>query len=148
MGTASGEQMLDQLQSTFDFHQKAIALRQQRHEIIASNIANADTPHYKARDIDFASELKQAVERGRDASFPGLNLSRTSVRHIKGQGDPLPALDDSLLYRIPSQPSLDGNTVEMDQERTAFADNAMRYQIGVNLIGRRVQGLKEAMQPE
>ena len=140
--------MLDQLQAAFDFHQKAVALRQQRHEIIASNIANADTPHYKARDIDFSSQLEQAVERGRKADFPGLELARTSSRHIQGRGEPLPTVDDSLLYRIPSQPSLDGNTVEMDQERTVFADNAMRYQIGVTLISRRVQGLKEAMQPE
>lgn len=140
--------MLDQLQSAFDFHQKAVALRQQRHEILSSNIANADTPHYKARDIDFASQLKQAVERGRQADFPGLPLARTAARHIEGQGKPLPTFDDALLYRIPSQPSLDGNTVEMDQERTAFADNALRYQIGVTLVSRRVQGLKEAMQPE
>jgi flagellar basal-body rod protein FlgB len=138
--------MIDQLQAAFDYHQKAVALRQQRHEILASNIANVDTPHYKARDIDFASELKQAVERGKAAN-EGLSLTRTAPRHIPGQAQPL-ADTSGPLYRIPAQPSLDGNTVEMDQERTAFLDNALRYRIGVTLISRRVQGLKEAMQSE
>jgi flagellar basal-body rod protein FlgB len=140
--------MIDQLAAAFDYQQKVVALHQERHEILASNIANADTPNYKARDIDFASELKKAVEGERRTSTEGLALERTSVRHIAGQAEPLSSLDDNLMYRIPAQPSLDANTVEMDQERTQFLDNAMRYRIGLTLVNRRIQGLKEAMQPE
>jgi flagellar basal-body rod protein FlgB len=141
--------MIDQLATAFDFQQKVVGLHQERHEILASNIANADTPHYKARDIDFASELKKALEGDRGPPTEGLSLVRTSVRHIEGQAEPLtPALDERLLYRIPAQPSLDGNTVEMEQERTQFLDNALRYRIGLTMVNKRIQGLKEAMQPE
>lgn len=145
--------MIDQLAAAFNFGQQAVALRQERHEVLASNIANADTPNYKARDIDFASQLEQAVEQGRragDQEQQGLALARTSIRHIEGQGPPLTGFlqDDALLYRMPAQPSLDSNTVEMEQERMQFIDNALRYQTSLTLVARRVQGLKGAMQPE
>jgi len=140
--------MIDQLAAAFNFGQQAVALRQERHEVLASNIANADTPNYKARDIDFASQLRQAVEQGRSAT-QGLALARTSARHLAGQAPPLPSpAEDALLYRVPAQPSLDGNTVEMEQERMQFLDNAVRYETGLMLVNRRVQGLKGAMQPE
>lgn len=141
--------MIDQLAAAFNFGQQAVALRQERHEVLASNIANADTPHYKARDIDFASQLRKAVEQGRSAQ-QGLALTRTSLRHIEGQAEPpsISSASEGLLYRIPAQPSLDGNTVEMDQERMQFLDNAVRYETGLTLVNRRVQGLKGAMQPE
>ncbi len=145
--------MIDQLAAAFNFGQQAVALRQERHEVLASNIANADTPNYKARDIDFASQLKQAVEQGQraaDQEQQGLALAQTSVRHIAGKAPPLSgqSQDEGLLYRMPAQPSLDGNTVEMDQERMQFVDNALRYQTSLTLVARRVQGLKGAMQPE
>jgi len=143
--------MLDQLESAFNFHQLALGLRRARHEVLAANIANADTPNYKARDIDFGSELKRAVEgaassgSGRD----GLSLSLTSQRHLPGQG---PAVNSAgnldLLYRVPDQASLDGNTVDMDEERTQFADNAVRYRVALSMLNSRIQGLKNAMQPE
>lgn len=137
--------MIDQLEASLQFHQQALGLRQQRHQILASNIANADTPNYKARDIDFGSELKKAVEQGR-AAGGGLSLARTSERHLEGQAAATPS--QGLLYRVPDQPSLDGNTVDMDRERTQFADNAVRYQAALTLINSRIQGLKNAMQPE
>ncbi len=96
--------MIDQLEAAFNYHQQALGLRQQRHKVLASNIANADTPNYKARDFDFASELKKAVEQGRTSSG-GLSLARTSERHLAGQGMSAPRQE--LLYRIPDQPSLD-----------------------------------------
>lgn len=140
--------MIDQLAAAFNFGQQAVALRQERHEVLSSNIANADTPNYKARDIDFSSQLKKAVEHGR-AVEQGLALTRTSARHIEGQGEPpMSSANDGLLYRVPAQPSLDGNTVEMDQERMQFLDNAVRYETGLTLVNRRVQGLKGAMQSE
>lgn len=137
--------MIDQLEAAFNYHQQALGLRQQRHQVLASNIANADTPNYKARDIDFAQELKKAVEHGR-SSGGGLSLARTSERHLAGQATATPG--NELLYRIPDQPSLDGNTVDMDRERTQFADNTVRYQAALTIMNSRIQGLKNAMQPE
>lgn len=144
--------MIDQLESAFNYHQKALGLRQARHEVLASNIANADTPNYKARDIDFAAELKKAVDGAQGAGSNtggGLMLARTSDNHIAGEGPAWRGAGSAdLLYRIPDQPSLDGNTVDMDRERTQFADNAVRYQAGLTIINSRIQGLKNAMQPE
>ncbi|SDJ36142.1 flagellar basal body rod protein FlgB [Billgrantia gudaonensis] len=137
--------MIDQLEAAFNYHQQALGLRQERHKVLASNIANADTPNYKARDMDFAGELKKAVAQG-ERNAGGLSLARTSPRHLEGQG--MPPGNRDLLYRVPDQPSLDGNTVDMDRERTAFADNAVRYQAALTLMNRRIQGLKGAMQPE
>ncbi|MGM0858015.1 MAG: flagellar basal body rod protein FlgB [Pseudomonadota bacterium] len=144
--------MIDQLESSLNYHQQALGLRQARHEVLSANIANADTPNYEARDIDFASELKKAVEGGQreqSGNSGGLALSRTSDHHLEGRG-PAPAGGNNtdLLYRTPSQPSLDGNTVEMDRERSQFADNAVRYQAGLTIMNSRIQGLKTAMQPE
>jgi flagellar basal-body rod protein FlgB len=142
--------MIDQLESAFTFQQQALSLRHARHEVLAANIANADTPNYKARDIDFASELKKAAASAEQAGQQGgLALERTSTHHLPGQGPAWGSAQQAdLLYRIPDQPSLDGNTVEMDRERTAFADNAVRYRVGLSMINSRIQGLKSAMQPE
>lgn len=146
--------MIDQLESAFNYHQKALGLRQSRHEVLAANIANADTPNFKARDIDFASELKKAVDGAPGASAGsstggGLALARTAGNHIAGEGPAWRGTGNAdLLYRIPDQPSLDGNTVDMDRERTQFADNAVRYQVGLTMLNSRIQGLKNAMQPE
>ncbi|MCA1773796.1 MAG: flagellar basal body rod protein FlgB [Halomonas sp.] len=144
--------MIDQLESSLNYHQQALGLRHARHEVLAGNIANADTPNYKARDIDFASELKKAVEGGQRAQASdgaGLALSRTSSNHLAGEGPARAAGNNAdLLYRTPNQPSLDGNTVDMDRERSQFADNAVRYQAGLTIMNSRIQGLKTAMQPE
>ncbi|TVP45449.1 MAG: flagellar basal body rod protein FlgB [Halomonas sp.] len=144
--------MIDQLESAFNYHQRALGLRQARHEVLASNIANADTPNYKARDIDFASELKKAVDGTQGVAGSaggGLALARTAGNHIAGEGRAWSGAGSAdLLYRIPDQPSLDGNTVDMDRERTQFADNALRYQAGLTILNSRIQGLKSAMQPE
>ncbi|WP_085917534.1 flagellar basal body rod protein FlgB [Halomonas sp. CSM-2] len=144
--------MIDQLEASLNYHQQALGLRQARHEVLAANIANVDTPNYKARDIDFASELKKAVDGGQRAQGNdggGLALSRTSDRHLAGEGPARTAGNNAdLLYRTPSQPSLDGNTVEMDRERSQFADNAVRYQAALTIMNSRIQGLKTAMQPE
>ncbi|MDT8893237.1 flagellar basal body rod protein FlgB [Halomonas sp. I1] len=137
--------MIDQLDAAFNFHQQALSLRHERQQVLASNIANADTPGYKARDMDFTSALERAMQRG-GGSGEGLALEQTSSRHLAGQASALPRGD--LLYRVPDQPSLDGNTVDMDRERAQFADNSVRYQAALTFIGRRIQGLKSAMQPE
>ncbi|GED22842.1 flagellar basal body rod protein FlgB [Halomonas halmophila] len=137
--------MIDQLDAAFNFHQQALSLRHERQQVLASNIANADTPGYKARDMDFTSALERAMQKA-GGGGEGLALEQTASRHLPGQAPALPRGD--LLYRVPDQPSLDGNTVDMDRERAQFADNSVRYQAALTFIGRRIQGLKSAMQPE
>ena len=102
--------MLDKLDAALRFGQEALNLRAQRQEILAANIANADTPGYQARDIDFASQLNKVMEQGR-VNGSGVALNLTSARHIPAQNMQPPSLD--LMFRVPDQPSLDGNTVDM-----------------------------------
>jgi flagellar basal-body rod protein FlgB len=122
------------------FQQRALGLRAYRQQVLAGNIANADTPHYKARDFAFADALKEAVAgRGEHA----LALARTNARHLPGIGDEgLPPL----AYRIPMQDSADGNTVEMDVERTEFSDNAIHYEAGLAFVTHQLKLLSSATQ--
>lgn len=137
--------MFDKIEGALGFHQEVLNLRAERQKVLASNVANADTPNYKARDFDFSSELSRVMEQGR-ADGRGLALSTTSNRHIEAQGTS--AVGRDLLYRVPDQPSLDGNTVDMDRERAQLADNAVRYEAGLTIMNRKIQGLKTAMQSE
>lgn len=136
--------MIDKLAGALNFYQQALQLRHERQGVLAGNIANADTPHFKARDFNFSDELARAVAG--DAQERALHLTTTSERHfparIASSGD------RDLLYRVPDQPSLDGNTVSMDVERVQFADNSVRYQAALTMINSRIQGLKGAMQSE
>lgn len=134
--------MINQINEDFGFYQKALALRQQRQEVLATNIANSDTPNYKARDIDFASALSQAMDEPR--RLPDTQLTLTSARHIPAQAHSTGPADE--LYRVPTQPSLDGNTVDMNVERVQFADNAMRYQSDLSVLSQRIKTLMLAMQ--
>lgn len=139
--------MIDRLNASLNFLQQSLNLRAERQEVLSANIANADTPGFKARDFDFKSELDRVVNQGRAEGQNGLSLSMTSQRHIAAQANgSLGGID--MLYRNPSQPSLDGNTVDMDMERVNFADNAVHYQADVQFLTSRLQGLKSAMQPE
>lgn len=122
-------------------HQNALFLRQQRSTTLATNIANADTPGYKARDIDFRQALNQA-----NSQPGGLNLEKTSDRHLDVSGSADRDFSAQLKYRIPTQPSLDGNTVESHVEEAAFADNAMRYQATLQFLGGRFGSLKTIIQ--
>lgn len=130
--------MLDRLDRTFAPHVRALTLRSQRSEVLAANLANADTPNYKAKDFDFQSAMKGAVRNA------DLGLARTSDRHLRGNGGNggLAALQ----YRHPVQPSIDGNTVEMDAEVGRFSDNAMRYQAALTFTNSRISGLRTAIQ--
>ena len=132
--------MSSKIDSAFSFQQQALGLRAHRQELIAGNIANADTPHYKARDFDFADALRQAVAgRGEGA----LTLARTHGTHLPGAGgEGLPRL----LYRVPLQDSADGNTVEMDVERSQFADNAIRYEASLAFVTHQLKLLTSAIQ--
>lgn len=135
--------MLDKLDASFRFQQEALNLRAQRQEILAANIANADTPGYQARDIDFASQLNKVMDQGR-VSGTGIALKTTSTRHIPAQNFQPPELD--MLYRIPDQPALDGNTVDMDRERTNFADNSLKYQTSLTVLSGQIKGMMSVLQ--
>jgi len=135
--------MIDRIADEFHLYQRALGLRQQRQEVLAANIANADTPHYKARDMDFSASLRDAI--GGAQHLPPVRLNLTSERHIPAQAPS--AGRAQLLYRQPAQPALDGNTVEMDVERTQFADNTMRYQADLSLISQHLRTLHAAVQP-
>ncbi|CNI74343.1 flagellar basal body rod protein FlgB [Yersinia mollaretii] len=130
--------MLDKLDNALRFQQEALGLLTQRQDILASNIANVDTPGYLARDIDFSQQLKNAVDRSAPDNAP-LTLALTSGTHIAGVA---PAINSNqLLYRIPDQPSADGNTVDMDRERVSFADNSMKYQSSLTILGSQIKGM-------
>lgn len=134
--------MMDKLDAALNFNREALNLRAQRQEVLASNIAHADTPNYKARDFDFSSRLTEAVERGRASQ--SMSMSVTSSRHIRAEAQAMP--DQNLLYRVPTQSSIDGNTVEMDAERVNFADNAMRYEVGLSTVSSKIRSLLAALQ--
>jgi flagellar basal-body rod protein FlgB len=132
--------MIDKLDATMRFHQEALRLRTQRQEVISANIANADTPQYKARDMNFSAALSSAVER----SGTSTTLAQTSTRHIAGGSRASGSAD--LLYRQPMQSSMDGNTVEMDVERVNFADNALRYEANLTVLGGKIKSMLAAVQ--
>lgn len=118
-------------------HATALSLRQQRMEVLGSNIANAATPHYKARDIDFTAEYSRAME-GKGA------LTTSNSLHI-GTGT---AGSSELLYRQPLSPSLDGNTVELHVEQLQFAENSARYEASLQFLGDRIRSLRAALRGE
>ena len=120
---------------------KALDLRAQRHQVLASNIANADTPGYKARDIDFAAALRDAGDAG-PVSLGSLRV--TSARHISGTANNEPA---AALYRSAQQPSIDGNTVDMDMERNRFAENAVQTEALLTFIRDKFKELTAAVSP-
>jgi len=119
-------------------HPHALALREKRGEILAANMANADTPDYKARDLDFKSILNQAV-----ASTD--NPQRTHVKHMGGLDE---LMGGHLLYRNPLHPSLDGNTVESQIEQAKYAENAVQYQASLQFVNDDLAGLRAAIRGE
>jgi flagellar basal-body rod protein FlgB len=133
--------MINKLDEALRFNQTALSLRGSRQELLAANIANADTPNYKARDIDFASALKNAVA----GSSPKLEMATSSPQHLAGNAGGS-ILGAPVMYRRPVQPSADGNTVDMDVERAQFADNALRYEASVKFTGDELKDMLTALQ--
>ncbi len=123
-------------------HEQALQLRAQRHEVLASNIANADTPGYKARDIDFRSALQQSAQ----TSGGQLRMTSTQAGHMPVSAVSGGNAQTELMYRMPLQPSLDGNTVESHVEQAQFADNTMRYQATLQFLSSKFSGLKTVIQ--
>ena len=138
--------MIGKLDAYLGFHETALNLRSTRQQVLASNIANADTPNYKARDIDFAAALQGALGR---ANPPPAPLKATAAKHFgapaAASGNVLPD-GSALLYRTPAQGAVDGNTVDMDVERNQFADNAIRYEAGITLINAQIKEMMSAIQ--
>ncbi|HEX2828988.1 MAG TPA: flagellar basal body rod protein FlgB [Burkholderiales bacterium] len=126
---------MNKLDALFQFNQTALSLHAERQKLIASNIANADTPGYKARDIDFASALKDARAPQSKLAAPGL----------KTLGDKGP-MDTELMYRSAVQRSVDGNTVDIDVERAQFAENAVRYEAQTMFISSKIKAMLAAIQ--
>ncbi|RZT36607.1 flagellar basal body rod protein FlgB [Cupriavidus agavae] len=120
-------------------HEEALRLRTRRFELLAANVANADTPNYKARDIDFSDALESAMGTGH--RFDG--MTTTSAAHLPATPRTLEA---DLLYRVPLQSSMDGNTVEMDTERVAFADNAVRMQFSIDRTASKYRNMLKLYQ--
>ncbi|WP_301102953.1 flagellar basal body rod protein FlgB [Propionivibrio sp.] len=132
--------MVNRIDSALSFQQLALSLRAHRQQILAGNIANADTPNYKARDFDFSTALKEAVA-GRNGG--GLALVTTATGHLPGSAEAGPA---RLMYRTPTQASVDGNTVDMDVERAQFSENAVQYEAGLAFISQQIKTLMAAAQ--
>lgn len=129
---------------TFDnalgIHEQALVARSRRAEVLANNLANADTPGFKARDVDFQSMLNKATD-----DTQGLSMERTHESHmdVSGMGS-----SAELLYRVPHQPSLDGNTVNAQQEQTRFMRNAMEFQASFQFLSSKFSGLSKAITGE
>ena len=138
--------MADQLDATLGFHQQALNLRAYRQEVLAANIANADTPNYKARDIDFNGALANAVSH-RTTMAGKLAMAATTAGHLTGSDSGAPG-NAALLYRTTLQMSADGNTVDMDVERAKFADNAMHYEANLTFVSSQIKTLLTAIQSQ
>jgi len=139
--------MINRLSSALDFQAQALLLRADRQRLIASNIANADTPGYVARDFEFAQALRQASGSGRS----GFKLAENAGAAAQPAG--LPAGGGSagheprLNYAAPSQTNLDRNSVDMDRERASFVDNALKYESTLRFVSGSVRQTLDAIKP-
>ena len=149
---------MNKLDAALNFQQTALRIRNQRQEILASNIANADTPQYKARDIDFASAMASALKQSPTSSggqqqagqYPSASgmpsaLQTTSQGHISGSNSNSYAGSNEPLFRPIVQGSVDGNTVDMDAERNAYVDNAVRYEASLTMISGQIKKMLSAI---
>ena len=119
------------------FHASALQLRSRRNEMLASNIANAATPNFKARDLDFDTELKRINKIG--------NIQTTDNSHFASIQK---RIGKDSVFRLPIHPSLDGNTVEMAVEQMQFSENVMRYQTTLSFLNNKIAGLRSAIKGE
>lgn len=127
------------IDKAFGIHAKALELRSRRAQVLAANLANADTPNYKAKDIDFKAALKSA------AAQQGVTMKTTNSRHIS-TSSPVPQVET--YYRESSQNTLDGNTVDSQIEQAQFMQNSIRYQATLTFLTGKVKGLMSAIKGE
>jgi flagellar basal-body rod protein FlgB len=167
--------MLDKLDAEFAFGREALDVRATRQALLSSNIANADTPGYQARDVDFSASLAGALKHagaatstgaGSSASgnfqplalaqpagvSSGMSMATTEAGHLSGNakliptGGPADTYSSPVMYRIPTQPALDGNTVDLDTERVQFADNALHFESGMTVVSQQIKTMLSAIQ--
>jgi flagellar basal-body rod protein FlgB len=132
--------MINRLGDSLDFQSQALMLRSERQRLLASNIANADTPGYVARDMDFTAALREATG---SAGTPALQALRASLAALPGNAGS--GSDAHLRYAAASQSNLDGNSVDMDRERASFADNSVKYEATLRFINGHVRTMLDAM---
>lgn len=125
-----------------DLHGRSLAVSNQRMELLAANLANADTPHYKARDLDFRTAMQEVAGNGGELPLAATRSGHVGGGHVGGSEGGARA---TALYRNPDQPSLDGNTVDPQRENAAFAETAVRYQTSLTFLQSRLQGLRNAI---
>ena len=123
-------------------HDDALILRSRRSEILASNLANADTPGYKAKDIDFKEAMSSAMGTRSEFKKDTLKMATTNQNHLKTTQDTLSA---DVMYRNPYQPSLDGNTVDAGVEKTEFSKNSIYYSASLRFMTGKFQSLTKAI---
>ena len=136
-----GPRMIPKLTASLDFHGQALLLRAERQRLIAGNIANADTPGFKARDFDFASALRAATAASDPAGATTAPGEGVAQGVLQPGGRPAPILR----YAMPAQTNLDSNSVDMDRERAAFAQNATQYEAKLRFINGSVRTMLDAM---
>ena len=124
------------LDNPFGLHEKALSLRNQRLELIASNIANADTPHFKARDLDFKKVLS------------GVNPSPMASTHQRHFDTGETESPNAILFRVPYNTAVDGNTVEMDVEQAKYGEAAIQYQATLQFLENRISGIRKSLRGE
>jgi flagellar basal-body rod protein FlgB len=127
------------LQNPLGIHGTALKLREQRTAVLASNIANVDTPNYKARDIDFSSVMA-ATESNNMRTSHGRHIGVSNYQTLQG--------DDMIKYRMPTSASLDGNTVEVNTENSLFTENSLRYQATSVFLNSKIKGVMSALRGE
>lgn len=142
--------MLNQVTNALNFQTEALKLRSERQRLIASNIANADTPGYVARDFDFASALRNATGQSSAgasslSSGPRLAMRASNPGHLQQSGQLTGSVSTELAYAPTAQNNLDNNTVDMDRERANFADNTVRYEATLRFINSSVRTLNTAI---
>jgi len=132
--------MLEQMTARLDFHSQSLLLRSQRQQVIASNIANADTPGFVARDFNFTAALQKATGSAATASLPAM----TDAAHMRIGGRGVGGAV-SMAYTVQTQPSQDGNSVDLDRERANFVDNSIRYESTLRFINGHVKTMLTAI---
>lgn len=152
--------VFEQMTDALDFHGRALQLRASRQETISSNIANADTPNFKARDFDFSAALREAngmapADSGMrealpaaEGGLPTVALARTHRRHRAMGMGAMHNGQPELKYVNPEQPSMDGNTVDLNRERAQFSQNAVGYEASLRFLNGRIRTMMTAIRGE
>lgn len=128
------------MDNVYGLYEKALALCEERSQLLGSNLANASTPHYKAKDINFQGMLNDMSHQETSAA----ELIGAEPGHLTGES----AASANVMYRVPMQTSMDGNTVDQEIERKNFMQNAVRYEVNLTFIQNKTKELIEAIKGE